>query len=313
LDRYHNKRTLEDKIVDNTRGSIAMVLAMAAFSLEDMFIKAASSTVPVGEILVLFGVGGTLAFMAMTLKRREAIFSRAILSPAILIRVVCEIAGRLGFTLAITLTPLTSASAILQATPLVVVAGAAIFFGERAGWSRWLAILIGFVGVLMIIRPGLDSFEPASLFAVVGMLGFAGRDLATRAAPAELSHVQLGVYGFFILIPTGLVMMPYGGSAVWLDLMSGVQIAAATLFGVTAYYLLTVAMRSGQVSVVTPFRYTRLVFALLLGALVFSERPDTITLIGSVIIVGSGIYTLMSNRRSVVGYVLQRNSTTPPQ
>jgi len=138
--------------VDNTRGSIAMVLAMAAFALEDMLIKAASSSVPVGEILILFGVGGTLAFMAMTLARREVIFSRAILSSAIQVRVVCEIAGRLGFTLAITLTPLSSASAILQATPLVVVAGAALFFGERVGWSRWLAILIGFVGVLMIIR-----------------------------------------------------------------------------------------------------------------------------------------------------------------
>jgi len=123
--------------------------------------------------------------------------------------------------------------------------------------------------------------------------------MATRAAPAELSNSQLGVYGFFILIPTGFVMLPYGGDAVWLDFTSGVQIAAATLFGVTAYYLLTVAMRSGQVSVVTPFRYTRLVFALLLGALVFNERPDTITLIGSVIIVGSGIYTLLRNRRAV--------------
>jgi len=285
--------------VDNTRGSIAMVLAMAAFALEDMLIKAASSSVPVGEILILFGVGGTLAFMAMTLARREVIFSRAILSSAIQVRVVCEIAGRLGFTLAITLTPLSSASAILQATPLVVVAGAALFFGERVGWSRWLAILIGFVGVLMIIRPGLENFEPTSLFAVLGMLGFAGRDMATRAAPAELSNSQLGVYGFFILIPTGFVMLPYGGDAVWLDFTSGVQIAAATLFGVTAYYLLTVAMRSGQVSVVTPFRYTRLVFALLLGALVFNERPDTITLIGSVIIVGSGIYTLLRNRRAV--------------
>lgn len=286
--------------MENTRGSVAMVLAMAAFSLEDMFIKAASGTVPVGEILVLFGLGGTLAFIVLTLSRRETILSRAILSPAILTRVICEIAGRFGFTLAIALTPLSSASAILQATPLVVVAGAAIFFGERVGWSRWVAILIGFVGVLMIIRPGLESFEPASLFAVVGMLGFAGRDLATRAAPAELSNMQLGVYGFFILIPTGVVMQLFTGPAVWPDLHSGLQIAGAMLFGVIAYYLLTVAMRAGQVSVVTPFRYTRLVFALLLSALVFSERPDAMTLIGSVIIVGSGIYTLLRNRRVVV-------------
>jgi drug/metabolite transporter (DMT)-like permease len=286
--------------VDNTRGTIAMVLAMAAFSLEDMFIKAASSSVPVGEILVLFGLGGMLVFIMLTLNRGEAILSRAIQSPAILTRVVCEIAGRFGFTLAIALTPLSSASAILQATPLVVVAGAAIFFGERVGWSRWLAILIGFVGVLMIIRPGLESFEPASLFAVLGMLGFAGRDLATRAAPAELSNMQLGVYGFFILIPTGLVMLLFTGSAVWPDLNASLQIAGATLFGVIAYYLLTVAMRAGQVSVVTPFRYTRLVFALILGITIFNEQPDATTLVGSAIIVASGVYTLLRNRRGEV-------------
>jgi len=285
--------------MDNKRGSIAMVLAMAAFALEDMFIKAASSTIPVGEILVLFGLGGTLAFSVLTLKRGEAIFNSAILTPAILVRVICEIAGRLGFTLAITLTSLSSASAILQATPLVVVAGAAIFFGERVDWSRWAAILIGFVGVLMIIRPGLESFAPASLFAVLGMLGFAGRDLATRAAPAELSNRQLGVYGFFILIPTGLAMLPFGGNAVWPDLNASAQIVTATLFGVIAYYLLTVAMRSGQVGVVTPFRFTRLLFALVLGAVVFGERPDTVTLLGSMIIVGSGIYTLLLSRRVV--------------
>lgn len=283
--------------MDNRRGSLAMVMSMAAFALEDMFIKAASSSVPVGEILLLFGVGGTLVFCLLTLQRGERIFNSAILSPAILWRAAFEIAGRLGFTLAIVMTPLSSASAILQATPLVVVAGAAIFFGERVGWLRWLVILIGFIGVLMIIRPGLESFEPASLFAVFGMLGFAGRDLATRAAPPVLSNRQLGIYGFFILVPTGLVMMLLSGDVVWPDLNACAQISAATLFGVLAYYLLSVAMRTGEVSVVTPFRYTRLVFALLLGMLIFAERPDLMTLLGSLIVISSGVCMLHSGRR----------------
>ena len=282
--------------MDNRRGSFAMILSMAAFALEDMFIKAASSSVPVGEILMLFGVGGTLVFCLLTLQRGERIFNSAILSPAILWRVAFEIAGRLGFTLAIVMTPLSSASAILQATPLVVVAGAAIFFGERVGWLRWSAILIGFVGVLMIIRPGLASFEPASLFAVLGMLGFAGRDLATRAAPIELSNRQLGVYGFFILIPTGLAMLLFEGHVVWPSLKACAQISAATFCGVLAYYLLSVAMRTGEVSVVTPFRYTRLIFALLLGMLVFGERPDLMTVLGGLIVISSGVYMLHNSR-----------------
>lgn len=275
-----------------------MVLAMAFFALEDMFIKAASSTVPAGEILIFFGIGGSLAFMLMTLKRGEPIFHPAILSQPVLLRALSEIIGRLGFTLALVLTPLSSTSAILQATPLVVVMGAAIFFGEKVGWRRWSAILIGFIGVLMIIRPGLEGFQANSLLAVVGMLGFAGRDLATRAAPKVLSNVQLGVYGFLVLIPTGLGLLIYTGGAIIPDLKASGQILGAIVFGVIAYYSLTLAMRTGEISVVTPFRYTRLVFALILGFLVFGERPDAMTLLGSAIIVTGGIYTLLRNRQA---------------
>lgn len=297
--------------MSNVRSSLFMVMAMAAFSLEDMFIKATSDLVPVGEILMLFGFGGTLAFIVMTLNRGQAVFHPKILSRPVLIRVVCEVAGRLFFTLAIVFTPLSSASAILQATPLVVVMGAALFLGERVGWRRWSAILIGFIGVLVIIRPGLESFENSSLLAVIGMLGFAGRDLATRAASPVLSHLQLGIYGFFILIPTGLFMLAFniGPDINGLDnqdlilpnITSSLKILAATIFGVMAYYWLTIAMRNGDVSVVAPFRYTRILFALILGAVIFGERPDSLTLLGIVIIVSSGIYTLLRNRRASVG------------
>jgi drug/metabolite transporter (DMT)-like permease len=274
-----------------------MVLAMGAFSLEDMFVKAAARTIPIGEILLLFGFGGMLTFMLLTLQCKEKILHPAILTRPILIRAICEVTGRLSYALAITLTPLSSASAILQATPLVVVMGAAVFFGEKVGWRRWASILIGLIGVLMVIRPGLDGFQPASLFAVIGTLGFAARDLATRGAPAVLSHMQLGIYGFFVLIPTGIVMLIQSGGAVWVDPVSGAQILAATAIGVAAYYALTVAMRTGEVSVVTPFRYTRLVFALIVGAMVFAERPDFLTLLGSTIIVAGGVYTLLRSRK----------------
>ncbi len=274
-----------------------MVLAMACFTFEDMFIKVASKSVPVGEILFFFGVGGTLAFIFLTLRRREVIIHPAIQSKPILLRAIFEVAGRVFYTLAIVFTPLSSASAILQATPLVVVTGAAIFFGEKVGWHRWTAIMVGFIGVLMILQPGLEGFEIASILAVLGTLGFAGRDLATRAAPKVLSNTQLGIYGFFVLIPIGLVMLMISGGAVIPSLFPALQILGAIIFGVTAYYALTIAMRTGEVSVVTPFRYTRLVFALILGMIVFSEQPSLMTLIGSAIVVSSGLYTLLRNRQ----------------
>ena len=282
---------------DNLRGSLWMVAAMAGFSVEDMFLKSAAASLPVGQILMIFGAGGMIGFAVLVARRGERILHPAILTPAILIRCVFEVAGRLFYTLAIALTPLSSASAILQATPLVVVMGAALIFGERVGWRRWTAIAVGFAGVLIILRPGLDGFTPLSLLAVLGMLGFAGRDLATRAAPPVLSNLQLGVYGFAMMVPTGAILLAISGGAAVPSALAAGQVAAATVIGVMAYYALTSAMRRGEVSVITPFRYTRLVFALILGASVFGERPDAATLLGSAVIVGSGIYTLLRSRR----------------
>jgi drug/metabolite transporter (DMT)-like permease len=284
-------------MIDNLRGSLWMVAAMAGFAVEDMFLKSVAASLPVGQILMIFGAGGMMGFALLAMRRGERILHPAILSPAILIRCLFEVAGRLFYTLAIALTPLSSASAILQATPLVVVMGAALVFGERVGWRRWAAIAVGFAGVLIILRPGLDGFTPLSLLAVLGMLGFAGRDLATRAAPPVLSNLQLGVFGFAMMVPTGALLLAVSGGAVLPSALAAGQLAAATGIGVLAYYALTSAMRIGEVSVVTPFRYTRLVFALILGATVFGERPDAATLLGSAVIVTSGIYTLLRSRR----------------
>ena len=285
--------------MDNLRGSLFMVLAMACFSVEDAFIKAAAETVPLGQILFLFGFFGTALFILLTLRRGEKVFHPAMLCLPIFIRTVCEIVGRLFFSISLVLIPLSSLSAILQATPLIVVMGAAIFFGEKVGWRRWTAILIGLIGVLMIIRPGLDGFEPASLFAVLGTLGFAGRDLSTRAAPKVISNMQLGVYGFFILIPTGILILFFHGETnalVWPSPLASLQILGIIIFGFTAYYSLTVAMRIGEVSVITPFRYTRLIFALIIGVTLFGERPDALTIAGSAIVIIGGIYTLLRSR-----------------
>ena len=274
-----------------------MVAAMAGFAVEDMFLKLAARSVPVGQILMFFGGGGMLAFAVLTKLRGERVFHPAILTKPILIRAVFEVMGRLFYTLAIAYTALSSASAILQATPLVVVAGAALIFGERVGWRRWSAILVGFAGVLIILRPGLEGFTVASLLAVAGTIGFAGRDLATRAAPPVLSNLQLGVYGFAMMVPTGAVLLAFSGDAVVPDRAASAQLLAATIVGVGAYYALTAAMRMGDVGVITPFRYTRLVFALILGVALFGERPDSYTLLGSAIIVASGSYTLIRGRK----------------
>ncbi|MCA0044601.1 DMT family transporter [Celeribacter litoreus] len=281
----------------NLKGAALMVLAMACFALEDMAIKQASQHLPVGQVLTLFGLGGALVFGVLTLKHRERLIHPVMGAPVMILRAGFEITGRLFFTLSLALTTLSATSAILQATPLVVAAAGVIFFGEKVSRGRWALIALGFVGVLFVIRPGLDGFTPLSILAVLGMLGFAGRDLTTRASPAVLSYAQLGVTGFAALIVAGLVLTVKDGGWVWPDAAASGMLVLATVIGVMAYTSLTMAMRMGELSVVTPFRYIRLLFAMILAALVFGERPDALELLGGAIIVASGVLLMITARR----------------
>lgn len=284
---------------DNLRGSLFMVAAMLGFAIEDMLLKAAAGAgLSVGLILMLFGAGGTLGFATLTLRRGEALWHPAMASRAVLARAGSEMGGRLFYTAALAFGALSTTSAILQAAPLVVVAGAAILFGEKVGWRRWTAILFGFAGVLVILRPDADGLSWASLFAVLGMLGFSGRDLATRAAPKALSTMQLGVCGFIVLVPTGALLAAWDGGFAMPGWAGLGFVALGTCVGVAAYTALTLAMRTGDVSVVTPFRYSRLLFGVGLGVLVFGERPDLWTGVGSAMVLAAGLYTMLRERRS---------------
>jgi drug/metabolite transporter (DMT)-like permease len=283
--------------MENLRGSMIMVLAMAGFALEDLFIKRLAESLPVGQIIMFLGFGGALVFGLVTRLQGRRLWSRDLFTRAVMLRNLGELIGTLGFVTAIALTPLSSASAILQATPLAVTLGAALFFREAVGWKRWTAILVGFGGVLMVIRPGFEGFEPASLFAVQGVIGLAIRDLATRAVPRTISSMQLSTYAFATLVPTGMILLAVGGApslpsaAAWRDL------ALALTCALAAYYAIVAAMRLGDVAVITPFRYSRLIFALIIGVTVFDERPDIWTLTGAAIIIASGLFTFWRERR----------------
>ena len=277
----------------NLIGSIWMIAAMALFAIEDALLKATAETLPISQILVLFGAGGALIFAALARRQDSPLVPKEITSRPMLIRAVFEIFGRLFYTLAFVLTPLSSTTVILQATPLVVVAAAAMLFGETVGWRRWAAIFLGLLGVVVIIQPGGDSFTPLSILAVLGMLGFAGRDLASRAAPASLSTAILGLYGFFALIAAGGIYAIYEDKTfVTVTLETGILMALACAIGVAAYGALMKAMRTGEVSAVTPFRYSRLLFGLALGVLVFGETLTSDMILGSLLIVASGLFIL---------------------
>lgn len=283
----------------NLLGSIWMIASMAIFAIEDAFVKAASVTLPVGQILIVFGMGGAIVFACLARLGNEPLFHKDAVSRPRRIRVVFEVFGRLFYVLAIALTPLSSATVILQATPLVVVAGAALVFGEKVGWRRWLAILIGLAGVVIIVQPGANSFTGLSILAILGMIGFAGRDLASRAAPATLSTSILGLYGFLPIVLAGAMYSVWQGvSFAYPDVWTSVYLIGAVAAGVAAYSCLMKAMRTGEVSAVTPFRYTRLLFGIGLGVVLFDEQLSSLMVLGSVLIVLSGLFILWRGKAS---------------
>ncbi|MEM0977990.1 MAG: DMT family transporter [Pseudomonadota bacterium] len=278
---------------ENVKGILWMILSMAAFAAEDALLKGSTQSLPIAQVLILFGAGGMLLFGGSALLKGQALYVPEVTSKPMLIRAVFEVSGRLFYVLAFALAPLSIATVILQATPLVVVAAAAVLFGETVGWRRWAAIILGLIGVIIIVQPGSEAFSVFTIFAVLGMLGFAGRDLASRAAPAVLTTSQLGVYGFLALIVAGVI---YAGfeqrSFIWPDPMTGLILVGAILFGVTGYAALMRAMRTGEVAAVTPFRYSRLLFGLLLSILFFGETLTGAIIAGSILILASGLFII---------------------
>ena len=274
---------------ENLLGSFLMVVAMAAFAVEDSVIKIVSSALPVGQILFLLGVGGALTFAGLALILRKEIFSYGIFTRSMHFRVVFEVIGRVFYSSALALTPLASSTMILQATPLVVVVGAAVLFKEKVSALRWAAVLLGFFGVLIIVNPGSDSFSFLSILALLGMLGFAGRDLASRVVPKSLNIFTLGVHGFVSIALSGIVLiLLHNEPIIWPDLSSWLYLLLGVFLGTIGYSAIISAMRIGEVSAVTPFRYSRVIFGVVIGVFFFGEN---VTLTGAL---GCGLILLSS-------------------
>lgn len=282
---------------DNTRASLLMLGSMAAFAFEDVFLKRAATVLHPGQVIAMIGLAGALCFWAVARAMGQPILTRRALTGAALIRSLSEAGATMLYITALALLPLSTNAALLQASPLVVTMGAALFLREPVGWRRWSAILTGFLGVLIILRPGTDGFQAAGLLTVACVFILAARDLSTRMMPRDIGTFQLTTWAYLALVPAGLILMALHQTAPaaitpgqWFDL------TGALITGLVGYWAVTAAMRVGEVSFVAPFRYSRLVFAALLAAIFFGERPDVWMLTGAALIIGSGLYTFARER-----------------
>ena len=284
--------------MENLRGAAFMVLAMFSFALLDTTIKILSQSMSVGQALALISIGILALLLGWSVVQGIPLWQAEYRNSRVILRSLCEVVGTCLISLALSLVPLTTVSAVIQATPLVVAMGAGLFLGQAIGWRRWIAIIVGFGGVLLIIRPGLEGFNPATLLAVAGMLALASRDLLTRALHVTLSGVQLGIHAFAFGLPASLVLMIAPGEPlVQPDAGTWALVLAGVFIGVMSYLTIIAATRFGNAGVISSFRYSRMIFALAIGFVVLGERPDAATLVGAAIIITSGIFTLWREAR----------------
>jgi drug/metabolite transporter (DMT)-like permease len=281
---------------DNLRGILLMCASMAAFTINDTFMKSVTETLPLYQTIGLRGMIAVLGLGLLVLatgafrfrlNRRDGWL--------ILLRSLADVAATILFLEALLRMPLANLSAILQALPLAITLGAALVYGDRIGWRRMAAILAGLVGVLIIIRPGTEGFDRWALLGVASVLCVVVRDLSVRPLQGQIPSalVALGA-------AVAVTLMGWIGAAVQgVQPMSGgeaAKVIAAGLFLIVGYLTSVSAMRHGDIGMVAPFRYTSLLWAIVLGLVVFGDLPDGWTLVGSVIVVAAGLFTLLRER-----------------
>jgi len=284
---------------NNKKGILLMLAAMAGFTIEDAFIKQLSSTLSIGQILMVVGLCSSVFFALLALKSGRNIFSRQLWTKATLARMGAEAVAAVAFIASLSLVPLSTVAAVFQVTPLTITMGAALFLGERVGWRRWAAVCVGFIGVLLIIRPGFGGFNPSVLWVLVAVLGVAVRDLVTRVIPSSVGSSIISFQAFASLIVAGglcMLISPQTIAPITSEEM--VYFGYTIIFSISGYYAIVLAMRVGNASIVASFRYSRLLFSLLVGVFIFNESVDMLTLIGSVIIIATGLYTFLREHKA---------------
>lgn len=283
----------------NQTGALLMMGSMAAFTFNDTLVKVVGDTLPLSQILVLRGVFASLLIyglaryqgsLRLSLTRRDW--------GLVSLRCLAEAGATFFFLTALMRMPIANITAVLQMLPLTITLGAALLFQEPVGWRRMLAILAGFCGMLLIVRPGPEGFDAASFYALGAVAFVTLRDLSTRRMSSEVPSM-------LVTLTASLTVLVFGGllsiGEEWQPVAFGQwgMLIAAACFIFGGYLCSVMTMRIGDVASVSPFRYTGLLWALILGLLFFGDWPDALTLLGCGLVVGAGLFTLYREHRQV--------------
>jgi len=287
---------------DNMRGILVMNVSMAAFNLSDALTKLATRELPLGETIFVRGLFAALFVSVAVVWSGTWREAGKLLDRRVATRLFGELGSTLFYLTALVHVALPNVSAVFQATPLAMTAAAAFFLGEKVGPRRWAAIAVGFVGVLIIVRPGLEGFEPHSILVLISVGFVVVRDISTARIAGDVPTTLVTLATALAVTLLGLALAPFESmvslQTAWI-VPSPRQLAllAATAAALlTGYVFLIEATRLAETAAIAPYRYTLLVWSFLFGLTLFGDLPDPMTLLGAAIVVATGLYTFHRER-----------------
>jgi drug/metabolite transporter (DMT)-like permease len=275
-----------------------MCLSMASFTINDTFMKLVSASLPLFQAIALRGIvaSAALVAIALALSGPSQVVPKGADRWKVALRSIAEIGATATFLTALAHMPLANLSAILQSLPLAITLGAAIVLKEPVGWRRMVAILIGFFGVLLIIKPGTEGFTFWSMLGLISVACVAVRDLTTRTLSRATPSASVAVWASVAVTLIGAVITTWQG---WVAVspQQAMYLAIASAALICGYMFAVMVMRVGDIGLIAPFRYTSLLWAILFGWMLFGSLPDSLTVAGAAIVVATGLYTLLRERR----------------
>ena len=280
----------------NSKGILLMLISMAAFAVGDTFVKISGSFLSPSQIMFFLISGGLIIFTLIALSKGERLRDRRAFSPILLIRYSAEMLGLVAMIMGLTKIPLSVVGTVTQASPILVAAGAVIFFKEVVSWRRWSSIIIGFFGVVLVIQPTGQSLDFAVIWPVAALVAFSVRDLVTRLTPSDIPSASIATFTMIAAFPFTVAWVFFSGQKFFPPGIEWAIVAGMIILGSIGYLLLITSLRIGDLSAIMPFRYSRIVFLLILGVLVFGERPTLSMLAGSALIQMSGLYIMWRER-----------------
>jgi drug/metabolite transporter (DMT)-like permease len=288
-------------VTDNLRGILAVLTGSAAFVVNDAIVKLLSAELPSGEIIVLRGVLAT-GLLAVSVIALGA--TRPLCIPTtrmMVVRLIAAAAATTFVVISLRHAPIATVNTVLQVTPLLVTAGAAIFYGERVGLRRWVAALTGFLGVLLIVKPGNAQLGAAAYIVLIALACTTMRDLATRGLQSNSPSIFVAAASAAVVTLAGFAVAPFEASWTMPTTQAWGWMSVSAVCQLIANTFIIIAVRTGEIAVIAPFRYVAVPLSIVIGCWWWEDIPDALAFLGIGLVIAAGLYTLHRERHGLSG------------